>query len=88
MSCRPEFLPSSTVSVNVHVVESTSFPVRYYPADDRVTVDVTGSGGSVVLYLDRSDLARLRGVLELAERELTDRKNEENGVRRINGPAA
>lgn len=88
MTDRPNVLPSSTVTVNVHVVETTVFPVRCYPGEDRVTVDVSGSGGSVTLYLDRDDLARLRGVLETAERELTDRQNDSNGVRAISGPAA
>jgi len=87
---RPEWLPSSTVTVNVHVFETTSFPVRIYPREDRVTVDVEGSGGSVTLYLDRPDLVRLREVLDATEWELTTRQNdnESNEVRAVNGPAA
>lgn len=85
---RPAFLPSSTVVANVHVYESTSFPVRCYPSDDRVTVDVSGSGGSVMLFLDRAELVRLREVLQAAERELTDRQNESSEIRAISGPAA
>ena len=87
MTGRPSFLPSSTVAVSVHVYDSTEFPVRYYPAEDRVTVDVTGSGGSVALFLDHADLSRLRAVLEQTERELTNRTNS-NEVRAIGGPAA
>lgn len=84
---RPEFLPSSTVSVGVHVYETTIFATHLYPGDDRVTVDVTGSGGSVTLFLDRPEVARLRGVLERVEQDLTERQHE-IGVRAINGPAA
>lgn len=88
---RPEWLPSSMVTVNVHVFETTQFPVRIHPREDRVTVDVEGSGGSVTLYLDRTDLVRLREVLDATERELTARQNEKNdsnGVRAVSGPAA
>ncbi|MFC5994560.1 hypothetical protein ACFQE5_10095 [Pseudonocardia hispaniensis] len=82
---RPAFLPSSTVSVNLHVYETTIVAARPYPAEDRVTVDVTGSGGTVTLYLGRPDIGRLRAVLEQAEHELTD---QQNGVRAFSGPAA
>ncbi|MBC3194158.1 hypothetical protein H7X46_24195 [Pseudonocardia sp. C8] len=85
---RPDWLPSSTVSVNLHVFETTAYRVSFYPAEDRVTVDADGSGGSVVLFLDRPEIARLRGVLEQAERELTARQNTENGPRVVRGPAA
>lgn len=88
MSGRASFLPSSTVTVNVHVFETTTFPVRFYPGEDRVTVDVAGSGGSVTLYLDRVELARLCNTLGAAERELTTRQQEHDGVRVISGPAA
>ncbi|MEV1295816.1 hypothetical protein [Pseudonocardia sp. NPDC049635] len=79
------------MTVNVHVFETTSFPVRVHPREDRVTVDVEGSGGSVTLYLDRPDLVRLREVLDVTERELTARQNENkksNEVRAVSGPAA
>jgi len=87
---RPEWLPSSTVTVSAHVFETTSFPVRIHPREDRVTVGVEGSGGSVTLYLDRTDLVRLREVLDATERELIARQNdnESNEVRAVSGPAA
>lgn len=88
MSGRASFLPSSTVTVNVHVFETTMFPVRFYPGEDQVTVDVAGSGGSVTLYLGRVELARLCNTLVAAERELIARRNEHHGVRAISGPAA
>ncbi|OLL74913.1 hypothetical protein Ae168Ps1_3310c [Pseudonocardia sp. Ae168_Ps1] len=87
---RPDYLPSSTVTVSVHVFASTSttFPVRHYPQEDRVTVDVSGSGGSVTLFLDRAELVRLRTVLESTERELTDCQNESSAVRSISATSA
>ena len=81
-------MPSSTVTVNVHVFETTTFAVRFYPGEDRVTVDVAGSGGSVTLYLGRVELVRLREVLDGGEWELTTGQNEHDGVRAISGPAA
>ena len=87
MTGRPEFLPSSTVSVGIHVYETTTFATHIYPANDRVTVDVAGSGGTVTLFLDRPEIARLRGVLERAEQDLTEQQ-QEIGVRAISGPAA
>ncbi|WFG43542.1 hypothetical protein [Pseudonocardia alni] len=70
---RPEWLPSSTMTVNMHVHETTAFPVRFYAEEDRVTVDITGSGGSVTLFLDRAELARLASVLLHTESELDER---------------
>jgi hypothetical protein len=84
---RPDFLPSSTVSVGLHVYESTEFVTRTYPDEDRVTIDATGSGGSVTLFLDRPDIARLCTVLEQAEHDLTSRQNDNEGSA-ISGPAA
>lgn len=84
---RPAFLPSNTVAVSLHVYETTEFTTRTYPYDDRVTIDATGSGGSVTLFLDRPDIARLRTVLEQAEHDLTS-KQDEHGTRSISGPAA
>ena len=87
MTGRPDFLPSSTVSVGIHVYETTTVAAHLHPADDRVTVDVAGSGGTVTLFLDRPEIARLRTVLEQAEQGLTAQQNE-IGVRAISGPAA
>ncbi|WP_337826559.1 hypothetical protein [Pseudonocardia sp. UM4_GMWB1] len=84
---RPDFLPSSTVSVGIHVYATTEFVTRTYPDEDRVTIDATGSGGSVTVFLDRRDIARLRTVLEQAEHDLTSRQHD-NGARSISGPAA
>ena len=87
MTGRPDFLPSSTVAVGMHVYETTTVAAHLYPADDRVTVDVAGSGGTVTLFLDRPEIARLRAVLEQVEHDLTAQQ-QEIGVRAISGPAA
>ena len=87
MTGRPDFLPSSTVSVGIHVYETTTFATHIYPDDDRVTLDAAGSGGTVTLFLDRPEIARLRAVLEQAERDLTEQQHEMR-VRAISGPAA
>ncbi|MDN5915477.1 MAG: hypothetical protein L0I76_10285 [Pseudonocardia sp.] len=84
---RPDYLPTSTVSVNLHVYETTPVQTVAYPNEDRVTVAASGSGGSVTLYLNRPDIARLRRVLEQAEHELTERQRASE-VRSIRGPAA
>lgn len=88
MTGRPDWLPSSTVTVNVHVFETTRFPVRYYPDQDRVTVEVSGSGGSVTLFLDRTELSRLHAVLVEAEHDLTEQQDNTTGVGVHSGPAA
>ncbi|MEV1291511.1 hypothetical protein [Pseudonocardia sp. NPDC049635] len=85
---RPDWLPSSTVTVDIYVYESTTFPVHLYPGEDRATVDLTGSGGTVTLFLPRADLTRLREVLAQAERDLTEQHQNRNRVREISGPAA
>ncbi|SFN41498.1 hypothetical protein SAMN05216207_10142 [Pseudonocardia ammonioxydans] len=87
MTGRPDFLPSSTVSVGIHVYETTTFATHLYPDDDRVTLDATGSGGTVTLFLDRPEITRLRAVLEQAEQDLTEQQHE-MGIRTISGPAA
>ncbi|BBG03967.1 MULTISPECIES: hypothetical protein [Pseudonocardia] len=87
MTDRPDFLPSSTVSVGMHLYETTTFATHLYPDDDRVTVDAAGSGGTVTLFLDRPEITRLRGVLEQAEQDLTEQQ-QKIGVRAISGPAA
>ena len=87
MTGRPEFLPSSAVSVGMHLYESTTFAVRLYPGEDRVTLEMAGSGGSVTLFLDRPEVVRLRTVLEQVEQDLTAQQHE-IGVRASSGPAA
>ena len=87
MTGRPAFLPSSTVAVGIHVYATTTFATHLYPDDDRVTLDAAGSGGTVTLFLDRPEIARLRAVLEQAEQDLTAGQ-QEIGVRASSGPAA
>ena len=87
MSGRPDFLPSSTVSVGMHVYETTIVATHLYPGEDRVTVEVTGSGGSVTLFLNRPEIVRLRTVLECAEQDLTAQQHK-IGARASSGPAA
>lgn len=85
---RPDVLPSSVVSVYVHVYETSEFVTRYYPNIDRVSVDVAGSGGTVALFLGQAEIARLRAELEQADRVLSSRGNDTNRARVISGPAA
>ncbi|MBW0105241.1 hypothetical protein [Pseudonocardia sp. KRD291] len=87
MTAVPDLMPSSTVWVGMHVYDNTSLGTKIYPADDRATVEATGSGGSVTLFLGRPEIARLRGVLEQAEHDLTEHQNA-IGVRATSDPAA
>jgi hypothetical protein len=56
---RPAGLPASSVDVAVHVYPESTIGHRLYPAENRATVRVRGSGGEVTLFADYDDLVRL-----------------------------
>ncbi|RTL67430.1 MAG: hypothetical protein EKK42_13855 [Pseudonocardiaceae bacterium] len=60
---RPDWLPTSSVDVNVHLFETSTLRPLLYLDDQRATVRVEGTGGSTTLYAERDGLARLRDVL-------------------------
>jgi hypothetical protein len=60
---RPDWLPSTSVDVNVHAHETARLIPHLYDQEARATVRAEGSGGSVTLYATREGLARLRDVL-------------------------
>lgn len=60
---RPDWLPSTTVSIHAHVHETATLIPRLFPGEERATVTADGSGGSVTLYATRDGLVRLRDVL-------------------------
>lgn len=60
---RPDWLPTSSVDVNVHLFETSTLRPYLYPNDQRATVRVEGTGGTTTLYAERDGLARLRDVL-------------------------
>lgn len=67
---RPGFLPSSRVSVAVHVYETSTIDSTVHPGEGRATVQVDGSGGAVTVYAKRADLVRLRDALTEVVAEL------------------
>ncbi|MFE9651563.1 hypothetical protein [Micromonospora sp. NPDC006431] len=64
-------MPGLNVTVNVHVRSHTDLSFCSYPADDRVTVTVGGTGGDVTLFLPRVEIDRLAGVLAEARESLS-----------------
>jgi hypothetical protein len=60
---RPDWLPSTSVDVNVHIHETARLIPHLYAQEARAIVRVEGSGGSVTLYANRDGLSRLRDVL-------------------------
>lgn len=52
-------LATSSVDVAVHVYPETVIGHKLYPAENRATVRVRGSGGEVTLFADYDELVRL-----------------------------
>lgn len=67
---RPDWLPSSTVHVGLHVYETTRVRHVLYPEEARATVDVAGSGGQVTVFAERAELVRVRDALAAVVAEL------------------
>ncbi|PTA42984.1 hypothetical protein [Micromonospora sp. RP3T] len=59
------------MTANVHVKPETELSFSLYPIDDRVTVQIGGTGGDVTLFLPRSEIERLAGVLAEARESLS-----------------
>ncbi|WP_239542966.1 hypothetical protein [Micromonospora terminaliae] len=59
------------VAASVHVKPDTELSFHAYPEDDRVTVDLGQVPGAVTLFLPRSEIDRLAGVLAEARESLS-----------------
>jgi hypothetical protein len=55
----------------VHVESCTELSFRAYAADDRVTVQLGDASGAVTLFLPRTEIDRLAGVLAEARESLS-----------------
>ncbi|MFI7607437.1 hypothetical protein ACIBTV_20145 [Micromonospora sp. NPDC049366] len=61
----------AVVMAGVHVRPDTELSFRSYPSQDRVTVALGDADGAVTLFLPRSDIDRLAGVLAQARESLS-----------------
>jgi hypothetical protein len=64
-----------TVIVSAHISPATGIDSTVYPAENRVTVSLEGSGlTDVTLFAYRPELVRLRDVLAALVAELDDKR--------------
>ncbi|WFE37441.1 hypothetical protein [Micromonospora sp. WMMD998] len=59
------------ITANVHVRPDTELSFSLYPTQERVTVQIGGADGDVTLFLPRSEIDRLAGVLADAGESLS-----------------
>jgi hypothetical protein len=64
-----------TVIVSAHIAASTGIDSTVYPAQNRVTVSLEGSGlTDVTLFADRPELVRLRDALSAVLTDLDEQR--------------